>query len=151
MRLILTSKYVICTCAIWGLFIYTFEKTINTKSKTTVWWFLITPSNEERVKIPILHNVRTMTWTKIDYSQSLLLSFFEGNAFAELCAIFLKLDLAGNELFVLARPIDFSSSFVAQLNEIILRHIYQIKSSTRLSKKAKKRKRLTIELLHQGI
>ena len=50
----------------------------------------------------------------------LFLSFFEGNAFAELCAVFLELDLASNKLFVLARQIDFSSSFVAQLYEVIL-------------------------------
>lgn len=64
----------------------------------------------------------------------LLLSFLEGNALAELCAIFLELDLASDKFFVLARPIDFSSGFIAQLNEVILRHIYRIKGSTRVPK-----------------
>ena len=75
-----------------------------------------------------------MVFTKIDYPQSLLLSFLENYALAEFCAIFLELDLASDKFFVLARPIDFSSPFVAQLNEVILRHIYRIKGSTRLSK-----------------
>lgn len=83
--------------------------------------------------------------------ESLLFTFLEGNALAELCAIFLELDLASDKLFVLARPIDFSSGFIAQLNEIILRHIYRIKGSTRVSKNPKKGKYLAIKPLHERI
>jgi len=50
----------------------------------------------------------------------LLFRLLERNVFAELCAVLLKLDLAGDELLVFASPIDLSGSLVAQLYKIIL-------------------------------
>jgi len=38
----------------------------------------------------------------------------------KLRAVLLELNLAGDELFIFASPIDLSGRFVAQLNEIIL-------------------------------
>ncbi len=50
----------------------------------------------------------------------LLLGFLEGDVLAEFCTIFLELYLAGDELAVLASPVNLSGWFVAQLYKIIL-------------------------------
>lgn len=50
----------------------------------------------------------------------LFLCFLEGDVLAELCAIFLELNLPCDELLVFASPVDLSGRLVAQLYKIIL-------------------------------
>ncbi len=70
----------------------------------------------------------------------LLLRLLEGDVLAGLGIVLLELDLARDELLVLARPIHLTGRFVAQLDETILRHIDQIIGSSRLSKTREKGK-----------
>jgi hypothetical protein len=50
----------------------------------------------------------------------LLLRLLKHYVLAQFLGIFLKLDLAGDELFVLRSPVDFASFFVLELDEIVL-------------------------------
>ena len=50
----------------------------------------------------------------------LLLCFLEHHVLSELLRVLLELDLSGDELLVLSRPIDLSGLFVTNLNESFL-------------------------------
>ena len=56
----------------------------------------------------------------------LALSFFEDHVLAGLRVVLLELDLAGDKLLVLARPVHLSGTFCLQLYELILGHDSQL-------------------------
>ncbi len=58
--------------------------------------------------------------------------------FAGFWVVFLELNLACNQLSVLARPIDLARAFCLQLYEIILGHMGEFMSTRRLPKNPKK-------------
>jgi hypothetical protein len=53
----------------------------------------------------------------------LLLAFFEDDVLSGFGIVLFELDLAGDQLLVLAGPVHLSGAFVFKLYELVLRHI----------------------------